>query len=124
MSNYYNPEIECADRQTMRAIQNERLKDAVKRVYENVPFYKKKFDEMGIKPSDIETIDDISKLPFTLKTDLRDNYPFGLFAVPRGELVRIHASSGTTGKQTVVGYTKNDIDIWSKSTARAIAAAG
>ena len=124
MANYYNPEIECADIETMRTIQNERLKDAVKRVYENVPFYKKKFDEMGIKPSDIKTIDDIKKLPFTLKTDLRDNYPFGLFAVPREELVRIHASSGTTGKQTVVGYTKNDIDIWSKSAARAIVAAG
>ncbi len=124
MSNYFQPEIECADRETMIAIQNERLQKTVKRVYENVPFYKQKFDELGIKPEDIKTIEDISKLPFTTKNDLRDNYPYGLFAVGRDEIVRIHASSGTTGKQTVVAYTQNDIDIWSNSAARAIVAVG
>jgi phenylacetate-CoA ligase len=92
--------------------------------YDKVPFYKRKLDEAGISPSDIHSIDDVSKLPFTVKTDLRDNYPYGLFAVEPSELVRIHASSGTTGKQTVVGYTANDIDIWAQCTARAIAAAG
>ena len=124
MSNYFQPEIECADRETMIAIQNERLQKTVKRVYENVPFYKHKFDELGIKPEDIKTIEDISKFPFTTKNDLRDNYPYGLFAVGRDEIVRIHASSGTTGKQTVVAYTQNDIDIWSNSAARAIVAVG
>lgn len=120
----YQPEIECASRDYLRAIQSERLVKMVKNAYENVPFYKRKFDECGIRPEDIRSIDDISKLPFTEKNDLRDNYPFGLFAVPRSELVRIHASSGTTGKQTVVGYTRNDIDAWSTGVARAIMAAG
>lgn len=119
-----NKDIECADSQTMRSIQSERLKTMVERAYNNVPFYKNKFDEMGLKPGDIKSIDDISKLPFTLKTDLRDNYPFGLVAVPKEELIRIHASSGTTGKATVVAYTKNDIDVWSCSAARALTAAG
>ena len=96
----------------------------VKNAYEHVPFYKRKLDEIGLKPEDIHSIDDVRKLPFTVKTDLRDNYPFGLFAVPQSELVRIHASSGTTGKQTVVGYTKHDIDIWAEGAARALAAAG
>ena len=96
----------------------------VKNAYEHVPFYKKKLDAIGLKPEDIHTIDDVRKLPFTVKTDLRDNYPFGLFAVPQSELVRIHASSGTTGKQTVVGYTRHDIDIWAEGAARALAAAG
>lgn len=118
------PEVECASPEKLKEIQSERLKKTVKNVYENVPFYKQKFDEMGLSPDDIRSIDDITKLPFTLKTDLRDNYPFGLFAVPNSELVRIHASSGTTGKQTVVGYTKNDIDIWAESAARALAATG
>ena len=82
------------------------------RCYYNVPFYKEKMDAMGLKPEDIRSIDDIVRLPFTYKTDLRDHFPYGLFAVPREELVRIHASSGTTGKQTVVGYTRNDIEVW------------
>lgn len=123
-NNYYQPEIECADSETLRKIQSERLVSMVKRCYENIPFYHKKFDEMGIKPEDIKSIDDLSKLPFTYKTDLRDNYPFGLFAVGKEDLIRVHASSGTTGKQTVVGYTKHDIEIWSDSVARAIVAAG
>ncbi len=118
------PEAESASRSEMRAVQSERLKKAVRSAYENIPFYKQKFDEMGLSPDDIQSIDDITKLPFTLKTDLRDNYPFGLFAVPQTDLVRVHASSGTTGKQTVVGYTANDIKVWSECAARAIAATG
>ncbi len=121
---YYTPDIECASRDYLRAVQSERLIKLVNRAYNNVPFYKQKFDEMGLKPSDIHTIDDVSKLPFTVKTDLRDNYPFGLFAVPSDELVRIHASSGTTGKQTVVGYTQRDLDVWAECDARALTAAG
>ncbi len=120
----FNVEAECAELEVRRAVQNERLKKIVNSAYQNIPFYKKKFDEIGLKPQDINSIDDISKLPFTNKTDLRDNYPFGLLAVGRDKLARIHASSGTTGKATVVAYTKNDIEIWSRSTARALAAAG
>ncbi len=122
MSNYYNQEIECMGREELKKIQSERLVKMVKNCYENVPLYKKRFDENNISLDDIKSIDDISKLPFTYKEDLRDNYPFAMFAVPKDELVRVHASSGTTGKQTVVGYTKNDIDIWSEGCARAIAA--
>ena len=96
----------------------------IKRCYEKVPFYRKKLDEAGIKPEDIKSVDDIKRLPFTTKTDLRDNYPYGLFAVPREELIRIHASSGTTGNPTVVGYTRHDIDVWADGAARALAAAG
>ena len=118
------PDAEAASRDQMAALQSERLVKTVKRVYENIPFYKDKFDSLGIKPGDIRGIEDITKLPFTVKTDLRDNYPFGLFAVPQSELVRIHASSGTTGKQTVVGYTAKDIEVWAECAARSIAAAG
>lgn len=118
------PDAEAASREQMAALQSERLVKTVKRVYENIPFYKNKFDSLGIKPGDIRGIEDITKLPFTVKTDLRDNYPFGLFAVPQSELVRIHASSGTTGKQTVVGYTAKDIEAWAECAARSIAAAG
>lgn len=121
---YFNEDIECAPREVLHWIQSLRLKKMVKNCYENIPFYKKKFDDMGLEPGDIKSIDDISMLPFTYKTDLRDNYPFGLLAVPKSELYRIHASSGTTGKQTVVGYTKNDINVWSRGAARAIVAAG
>ena len=121
---YYNPEIECADRETLRKIQSERLVKIVHSCYENVPLYKKRFDEMGLLPGDIRGIEDITKLPFTTKTDLRDTYPFGLFAVPREELARIHASSGTTGKQTVVGYTKNDVKVWATCAARSIVGIG
>ncbi len=121
---YFNESIECASRDEIRAIQSERLIDTVKRCYENVPFYKDAFDKAGIKPEDIKSVDDLSKLPFTNKTDLRDNYPYGLLAVPLSDVARIHASSGTTGKKTVVGYTKRDIDAWGTCTARAIVAAG
>lgn len=108
----------------MNKIQSERLINTVKRVYHNVPFYKDKMQQLGLVPEDIKSIDDLSKLPFTNKQDLRDNYPYGLFATPLSEIVRIHASSGTTGKQTVVGYTRNDIATWSEVMARTLAAAG
>ncbi|HZJ77827.1 MAG TPA: phenylacetate--CoA ligase [Clostridia bacterium] len=124
MQNYFNADIETAPREYIHALQSARLIKAVYNCYNNIEFYRKKFDEIGLLPQDIKNIDDVSKLPFTVKQDLRDNYPFGLFAVPKDKLVRIHASSGTTGKQTVVGYTKNDIEIWSESAARAIVAAG
>jgi phenylacetate-CoA ligase len=121
---YFNVSAETADRETLFQIQSEKLRKIVKINYENVDFYRKKFDEMGLLPGDINTIDDLVKLPFTTKTDLRDNYPYDLFAVPKEELIRIHASSGTTGKQTVVGYTRADIDAWAEGCARALAAAG
>jgi phenylacetate-CoA ligase len=120
----WNKEIECMDREEMRALQSERLKYLVKHVYTNVPFYREKMDEMDVTPSDIESIDDIVKLPFTYKTDLRDHYPFGLFAVPMKDIVRVHASSGTTGKPTTVGYTKNDIENWREVLARCLTMAG
>ena len=120
----FNPKIECMEREEMRALQSERLKKVVKACYEKVPFYKKKMDSRGITPDDIKTIDDIVKLPFTTKTDLRDEYPFGLQAVSQDKVVRIHASSGTTGKQIVVGYTRNDLDVWDECVARALTAAG
>ena len=123
MERYYS-EAETASREQLREKQSERLIATVKRCYENVPFYKAKFDEIGLKPEDIKSIDDITKIPFTVKQDLRDNYPFGLFAVPKEQLTRIHASSGTTGKQTVVGYTQGDIDRWAQCAARALTAAG
>ena len=120
----FKPEIECASRDYLHALQSARLIKMVKNAYDHVPFYKKLLDDHGVSPDDIHSIDDISKLPFTVKQDLRDNYPFGLFAVPASELARIHASSGTTGKQTVVGYTKRDIDVWADGAARALTAAG
>jgi len=121
---YYQPEIETASRDALRSIQSARLREMVRNCCENVPFYRAKFDELGLLPEDIQGIDDLHKLPFTTKQDLRDNYPYGLFAVPREKLVRIHASSGTTGKQTVVGYTREDIRRWSEGAARALVAAG
>lgn len=124
MNRCYSPEIETADRGRMLSIQGERLRDTVKRCYENVPFYREKFRKLGLAPEDIRSVDDLSKLPFTYKQDLRDHYPYGLFAVPKDQVVRIHASSGTTGKMTVVGYTQRDIDDWAEDTARAIVAAG
>ncbi len=111
-------------RNEMRDLQSERLKQLVNHVYTNVAFYRQRIDEMGIKPSDIHSIDDIVKLPFTYKTDLRDHYPFGLFAVPMKEIVRVHASSGTTGKPTTVGYTKKDIENWREVLARCLSMCG
>ena len=117
----FNPEIECMSREDMRRLQTERLIEVVKRCYENVPFYKKKMDQKGIRPEDIKSIDDITKLPFTTKHDLRDEYPFGLQAVPMEEVKRIHASSGTTGKPVVATYTQNDLDNWAEGVARVLA---
>lgn len=121
---YWNREIETAPRYQMEHLQSLRLSQVVGRVYENVPYYRAKMDAAGVKPSDIQNVSDLRKLPFTVKQDLRDTYPYGLFATPLENVVRIHASSGTTGKQTVVGYTDHDIDVWSECTARALAAAG
>jgi len=116
--------IERASRAELRALQLERLKWTLAHAYENVPHYRRKFDAAGVKPSDLNSLEDLAKFPFTTKADLRDNYPFGLFAVPREKVVRIHASSGTTGKPTVVGYTARDIDTWATVMARSIRAAG
>lgn len=116
--------IERASRAELRALQLERLKWTLAHAYENVPHYRRKFDAAGVKPSDLNALEDLATFPFTTKADLRDNYPFGLFAVPREKVVRIHASSGTTGKPTVVGYTQRDIDTWSTVMARSIRAAG
>ncbi|MBO5974571.1 MAG: phenylacetate--CoA ligase [Paludibacteraceae bacterium] len=120
----WNEYIECMSRDERANLQSERLRKMVERLYTNVPFYRKKFQEAGISPCDIKGIEDLPKLPFTYKQDLRDNYPFGLFAVPQSEIVRIHASSGTTGKQTVVGYTRKDLDMWSECVARALTSIG
>ncbi|HOP74888.1 MAG TPA: phenylacetate--CoA ligase [Bacillota bacterium] len=120
----WNPEMEMMSRSELEKIQSQRLKNTVERVYHNVPFYKKKFDEAGIKPEQIQSVKDLARLPFTTKQDLRDNYPFKLFAVPQDEVVRIHASSGTTGKMTVVGYTKHDINIWAEVMARTFGCGG
>ena len=108
----------------MHSLQSERLVKLVKYVYDNVEFYRKKMDAVGVRPEDIKGLEDITKLPFTTKDDLRDNYPFGLFAVPNSEIVRVHASSGTTGKATVVGYTRSDLDIWAECVARCFSMAG
>ena len=121
---YYKPEIECAPRSELEALQSYRLSRTVRRVYENVAPYRKKMDEAGVKPEDIKSIADLQKLPFTVKQDLRDNYPYGMFASPMKDVVRIHASSGTTGKQTVVGYTAHDIDMWAECAARALVSVG
>jgi phenylacetate-CoA ligase len=121
---YWNQSRECMPREEMQKLQNERLIKTVRRIYHNVPFYREKMQEKGIEPEDIKGIEDLSKLPFTYKQDLRDNYPFGTFAVPLSEIVRIHASSGTTGKKTVVGYTRNDLERWSEVMARTLVSAG
>ena len=120
----WNSAIECAKRGEIEELQLGNLKTAVKKAYENVPFYRKKLDEAGLKPEDIKSLKDIEKIPFTTKADLRDNYPYGLFAVPMKKIVRVHASSGTTGKPIVVGYTKDDLENWSECIARIVSAAG
>lgn len=121
---YWNPTYECMPREEMNRVQADRLANTVKRVYHNVPFYRDKMQKAGIEPGDIKSVEDLKRLPFTYKQDLRDNYPYGLFAVPLSEIVRIHASSGTTGKQTVVGYTRRDIDTWAEVMARTLVSAG
>ena len=121
---YWNKEIECMSRKELDELKLRRLKETVFRVYSFVPSYKAKMDERGINPSDIQTLEDLEKLPYTTKQDQRDNYPFGLFAVPMTDVVRIHSSSGTTGKPTVVGYTKRDLDRWAELMARSLTCAG
>ncbi len=120
----WNPKMECMDRDERKKLQGERLREVVKNVYENVPMYRERMDALGVTPDDIQTVADIVKLPFTEKTDLRDNFPFGLFARPKSDIVRIQGSSGTTGKPIVSGYTQNDIDVWTEMMARTLTAAG
>lgn len=120
----WNPRMECMSRDEIHEVQSERLRAVVRRVYENVPFYRNKMQELGVSPMDIQSIDDIDKLPFTTKQDLRDNYPFGMFAVPLSQITRVHASSGTTGKPCVAGYTSGDIDRWAENMARSMTCAG
>jgi phenylacetate-CoA ligase len=120
----WNRHFECMERDGIKKVQSERLRETVERVYFNVPYYRQKMQEAGLGPESINTIEDLRRLPFTTKNDLRDNYPFGLFAVPMSEIVRVHASSGTTGKPTVVGYTRNDIATWSEVMARTLTSAG
>ncbi|WP_407356492.1 phenylacetate--CoA ligase family protein [Methanolobus sp. WCC5] len=121
---YWQPKYETMKKEELAELQSKRLKKTAAAVYENVAFYRDRFRQLGIGPDDIGSVDDISKLPMTRKTDLRDNYPFGLFAVPKKDVVRIHASSGTSGKPTVVGYTKNDIETWSDLMARNLTMVG
>lgn len=120
----YNKEIECMDRQALKKLQSERLVWQVKRMYENVELFRTRMDKLGLTPADIHGIEDLPKLPFSYKQDLRDYYPYGLFATPMEDIVRVHASSGTTGKQIVVGYTQNDLDNWAECTARQLYAVG
>ena len=120
----WNPNKECMSRDEMSALQGKRLHKIVEYVYHNVPFYRNKLQALDIRPDDIQTIEDIKKLPFTTKQDLRDNYPFGLQAAPQSEIIRVHASSGTTGNPTIVGYTRKDIGIWSETMARCLTAFG
>jgi len=120
----WNPIYECMDREEMRALQLARLKETLARVYDRVPFYRALFDARGLRPADLEKLEDIRKFPFTTKTSLRDNYPYGLFTVPLKQVVRLHASSGTTGKPIVVGYSRRDLDTWAELVARMVTLAG
>ncbi|MBQ5791178.1 MAG: phenylacetate--CoA ligase, partial [Clostridia bacterium] len=124
MKRYYQEEIETASHEQIRAWQSERLVKQVKRVWENVPYYRKKMEEKGVTPEDIHGIEDLHKLPFLTKSDLRDAYPYGLLGAPLKDCVRIHSTSGTTGKRVVAFYTQKDIDLWEDCCARAIVAAG
>ena len=121
---FWNEQMETASREQLSKMQLERLQKTVKHVYDNVPLYRERMDAAGVRPEDVKSLDDLTKLPFTSKQDLRDTYPYGMFAVPMDDVVRLHASSGTTGKQIVVGYTENDLDIWDEICARALVAAG
>ena len=120
----WNEKIECASRDEMAAVQSERLKQTVQRIYHNIPSYRTKMQEIGMLPGDVRSVEDLKNLPFTNKTDLRDNYPFGMFTVPMSEIVRVHASSGTTGKPTVVGYTRNDLSMWAEVVTRSLCMSG
>ncbi len=119
-----DPKIECMSRDEMAALQSKRLMDVVKRVYENVAFYRKKMQQRGVEPGDIKSIEDIEKLPFTTKEDLRDNYPFGLLAIPKKDVVRVQGTSGTTGKLTIAPYSQKDVDVWGECVARCLTMAG
>lgn len=121
---YWNQSRECMSREEMNRLQSQRLVKTVERVYFNVPHYREKMQKIGLEPGDIKGVEDLSKLPFTTKQDLRDTYPYGMFAVPLSEVIRIHASSGTTGRKTVVGYTRKDIETWSEIIARTLTSAG
>lgn len=120
----WNPQRECADRQQMQELQGSALQAMVRRIYNHVPFYRNRLMSLGIEPGDIKSVEQLKELPFTTKADLRDNYPFGLFTLPQSEVVRIHASSGTTGKPTVVGYSRADIELWAEVVARSLTMAG
>ncbi|WP_319502516.1 phenylacetate--CoA ligase [uncultured Draconibacterium sp.] len=120
----WNEKIECASRDEMASVQSERLKQTVQRIYHNIPSYRAKMQEIGMLPGDVRSVEDLKNLPFTNKTDLRDNYPFGMFTVPMSEIVRVHASSGTTGKPTVVGYTRNDLSMWAEVVTRSLCMSG
>lgn len=124
MEKYFNPRMECASREEIKALQNELLPKQVKHVYDNVPYYREKMKAKGVTPADIKSIDDLYKLPFITKDDLRDAYPYGLLAVPKSDVVRIQSTSGTTGRRVVAFYTQNDIDLWDECCARALVAAG
>lgn len=121
---YWNQYNECMPREQLEKVQLKKLQQVVERVFYNVPFYRQKFQEIGLEPSDIKSLADLQKLPFTTKQDLRDNYPFGMFATPMSDIVRVHASSGTTGKPTVVGYTRADLNTWAEIMARALTCGG
>lgn len=120
----YNPKMECMSRDERAALQSERLRALVRREYDHVEVYRRRMDDKGVRPEDIRTIEDIRLLPFMEKTDLRDQWPFGLFAVPKRDIVRIQGSSGTTGHPIVSGYTQHDLDVWSEMMARTLAGAG
>lgn len=121
---FWNKEAECISRDELRALQTDRLIKTVRHSYDNVPAYREKFDAIGLVPQDIKCLEDLTKIPFTGKLEFRDNYPFGMFAVPMDQVVRIHASSGTTGKSTVVGYTRDDLEVWAELMARTLGAGG
>lgn len=122
--NYFNEKVERMDREELKKLQLERLKKTVERCYYNVPFYKEKLDSVGMTPEKFTSLEDLKEIPFTTKADIRDHYPYGLFAAPMKEIVRLHASSGTTGKPTVVGYTRNDLKMWAEAMSRLLVAAG
>ena len=124
MERYFQEEIECMKRDKLKELQNERFLKQVQNVWNNVPYYKKKMKDAGLTPSDIKSLDDLHKLPFITKDDLRETYPYGLFARPLKDCVRIHSTSGTTGRRVVAGYTQHDIDLWNDCTSRALVAAG
>ena len=121
---YYQAELECAPREKLLALQNERLRKQVLHVWNDLPYYRRKMEEMGVTPNDIHGLGDVSKLPFLSKNDLREAYPDGLLAVPKSQVVRIHSTSGTTGKRVIAFYTQHDLDLWRDCLARALVSAG